>query len=128
MLPVVEFSSDVGLWYESDPTLCPFLRYNRRLHRWVALGIEPCPTKLCGMESCFNYGKHFDYRDRLVVIRLGDDPKKDVGICRLCKYYNYGLCMFRGVISECIDICIDFKPRNLFAHVKKVFVRCSRKL
>ena len=69
---MVEYSNDVKIWYEAKKTGCPFIRFHEKLGKWVTLGLDPCPTRLCLRKSCWNYGGKFHESDRLIVVKLDE--------------------------------------------------------
>jgi len=66
---MAEYSDDISLWEEGSKLLCPLLRFNMLLNKWVALDEDPCPTMKCGMRECHNYGVLFHEPNRLIIVR-----------------------------------------------------------
>ena len=65
----------MDLWEKSAKLLCPCLRFNHFLKKWVAIGHDPCPTRKCRFKTCHNYGKPFDMPDKLIILEEGKNSK-----------------------------------------------------
>ncbi len=60
-------------WERAKPTGCPFLRYLDAypIGNWVSRGEPPCRQKICGKDSCYQYGRSYRDRERLLVLPVG---------------------------------------------------------
>lgn len=62
---------------DATDTGCPLLQHinvwckecgNYDLSFYIAIGVDPCPLKKCGLSVCRNYGKPYDKQERLILI------------------------------------------------------------